>query len=139
MIIMAVDPGDTSGIAVCSVAEHMSTFTILYHEDISLWRGVEAVIDIYHPDVIVVEQYKLYPHLAAAQSFSTMVASRVLGAVEEIAERRGILLIEQSASVGTKIRLPEHIFRQTGKYWTEHTKDCVKHITAYCYGRGIKE
>ena len=139
MIILGFDPGESSGVAVCSVDGHMSTFSILMHGVLSKWRGVEAIIDEYVPDVIVAESYVLYPHLAMVQAFSTLVAARVLGAMEEIAERRGIPLIEQSASVGTKLRLPANIFSQTAKYWSEHEKDCVKHITAYCYGRGIKE
>jgi hypothetical protein len=139
VIILGLDPGDSTGVVVCTVEDHMSTFAIPYHGVVSLWRGIETIIDTYHPNVAVAEQYKLYPHLAAVQSFSTMVAARVLGAIEEIMERRGIPLVEQSASIGTRLRLPDNIFNLTGKYWAEHEKDSVKHVVAYCYGIGIKE
>jgi hypothetical protein len=68
-----------------------------------------------------------------------MVTARVLGAIEEIAERRNIRMIEQSASIGTKLRLPDDIFAKVGRYWTPHEKDAVKHAVAYCYSLGIKE
>lgn len=139
MIILAIDPGETTGVAVCTVGEYISTFNIISHNVISKWRGVETLVDNYSPDIIVAESYRLYPHLATAQAFSTMVAARVLGAIEEIAERRGIRLVEQAASIGTKLRLPDDIFQKVGRYWTPHEKEAVKHAVAYCYSLGIKE
>lgn len=139
MKILAIDPGETTGVAVCEIGDTMGTFRVIDHKSISLWRGIDFLLDVHHPDVIVAELFRLYPQCAKAQSFSSMVASRVIGAVEYIAEKRGITLVEQSAAVGTKIHLPKHIFSEIGKGKTPHEVDATKHAYAYCLGKGIKE
>lgn len=139
-IILALDPGETTGTVVCSVDGHMDTFTILHHGIVSKWRGIEALIDTYKPTVMVAEQYRLYPQLAATQAYSTIVAARVLGAIEFIAESRGITLVEQAASIGTRVHVPDELYNAEVRHFrSAHEKDAIKHAVAYCYSIGVKE
>jgi len=137
--ILALDPGETTGVAVCTVDEHMDTLEVVAHKVISKWRAIDSLITEYCPNVIVAEQYRLYPQLAAAQAFSTIVAARVLGAIELIAELRGIPLIEQAANVAASVRVPERVYKDVRYYRTPHEKDAVKHAVAYCFSIGVKE
>lgn len=49
--------------------------------------------------VVIVENFKLFKHKALVQSGSDMVASRVIGAIEEWVRPRDIKLVKQDASV----------------------------------------
>ncbi len=139
MKIISIDPGESSGVVVCTVDGHMDTFTIIDHRTISLWRGFECMLDEHQPDVIVAEQFRLYPQMARTQAFSTMVAPQVLGAVREIAERKGMPVIEQAANIGTKLQMPVHAAKELRKLKTEHEKDAAKHAYAYCLSQGVRE
>jgi hypothetical protein len=67
-----------------------------------------------------------------------MIAARVLGAIEYMAEVYNVPLVEQAAAVATKLTVPKHIYKNT-RYWKVHEKDALKHAVAYCYAMGVKE
>jgi len=136
--ILGVDPGETTGYALVTCGETMDTLEIVEHGVVVLWHGLEVLILQNNVNVVVAEQFRLYPKLAKVQSFSTMVASRVLGAVEEITDRLCIPLKEQGANVGKNVHVPETIYEIVRKYKTAHEKDALKHAIAYLYGIGVK-
>ena len=136
--ILALDPGKSTGFIVCSVEDNLDSLFILAHGVLNHWRGVEELIDNHKPDVIVAEQYRLYPRMASVQAFSTVVAARVLGAIEYIAEKRGIPLFEQPAVQG-KIFVPENVYTRLDKHTTPHEKDALRHAVSYCLRHGVNE
>ena len=132
MKILALDPGKATGVALCIIDGGLDTFYVAEHSVVSLYHGIDIIVDSFKPDVIVAEQYRLYPQLARVQAFSTMVAAHVLGAIEYIAETRGIPLVEQTAAVGKSVQIPEDIYCKVRMYKTLHEKDAVKHAYMYC-------
>ena len=86
-----------------------------------------------NPEAVVAEQYRLYPGLAKAQSFSTMVAARVLGVIEFLCEEANIPLIEQASSVGKSYKLPPELHRM---FRSDHIRDCLRHAMAYLRTQG---
>ena len=136
--ILGVDPGETTGYALVICGETMDTLEIVEHGVVVLWHGLEDLIVQYKVNIVVAEQFRLYPKLAKVQSFSTMVASRVLGAVEEITDRLEIPLKEQGANIGKNVHVPDSIYNIVRKYKSAHEKDALKHAIAYLYGIGVK-
>jgi hypothetical protein len=138
MRVLSLDPGESTGYVfiVCNGSIH--DFEIVEHGVLSLWRGADVLMDTLHPDVVVCEQFRLYPAAAASQSYSTMIAPRVTGAVAYMCEQRGIPFVEQSASVGKAARLPEKIYAPARGFHTTHEKDALRHAAAYCWSRGIR-
>ena len=138
MIVLSTDPGETTGYVVISCDDTIDTFTIIEHGVIATWHGADRLMDIHKPDAVVCEQFRLYPIAAASQSYSTMIAPRVTGALAYMCELRGIPFVEQSASVGKSARLPERIYAPARQFKTVHEKDALRHAAAYVWSRGIR-
>jgi Holliday junction resolvasome RuvABC endonuclease subunit len=136
MIILSLDPGETTGYAIVD-ARHFpgdpNDHGVRAAGVISKWRGIRKIMDAYKPVAVVAEQYRLYPGLARAQSFSTMVAARVLGVIEFLCESRNIPLIEQAASVGKSYKLPPDVHKM---FRNPHVRDCLRHAMAYIRTQG---
>jgi len=131
MIILALDPGETTGYVIVQAAKANGTEPDIDIEDtgvLSLWRGVDHLIEEHEPQLIIAEQYRLLPSKAKSQSYSIIVSSRVLGVIQYLAEERKIPLILQSPPVARFHRLPKEIFRRTRG---EHIRDAMLHIWAY--------
>ncbi len=132
MIVLSLDPGETTGYAVLDfdyfpVARDHS-LGVIESGVISKWRGISKMMAVFTPEVVVAEQYRLYPGLAKQQSFSTMVVARVLGVIEFLCEEANIPLIEQASSVGKSFKLPTEMHAE---YRNAHIRDCLRHALAY--------
>jgi hypothetical protein len=141
--ILSIDPGAATGIALIECGNSLSSFVIVMREVVELWYGIEELIEQYKPDVVVMEQYRLYPNKARVQAYSTMVSPRVIGAVEEICRRLNVYLVEQPATRAKNIEVPESIYAslrkrgEDGKFPSTHEKDAIKHAVAYLYSKGL--
>lgn len=127
MLMVAVDPGDVHcGWAVfgdegCVAAGEYSP------EELLDWLWTADV------DVLVVEGFRLYPKGAGAQSWSSFRVVEVIGALGELARRRGIPVVVQPALVK---KPTSSILRATGKRLLSrgkggHAKDAEVHGWAY--------
>lgn len=93
-VFLGIDPGEKNGIAA-------------YDKD----YGILWTLTVKEPDMgpfiqkcenlqlVIIEDFFLYPHKAMAQSYSDMPTSRVIGRVEEIARTKGFRLIKQPAKI----------------------------------------
>jgi len=136
MIVLALDPGETTGYAVIDsnrFPEDSADFGVLDAGVISKWRGIQNIMECYHPRTVVAEQYRLYPGLAKVQSYSTMVAARVLGVIEFLCEHHGIPLVEQASSVGKSYQLPPSLHRA---FKSPHIRDYLRHTMAFLRTQG---
>lgn len=135
MIILSLDPGETTGYAVVEPEGWPKEFPKVHERGvISLWRGLRALIERYHPDVIVAEEYRLYPNKARTQYHDRILPARVLGVIQYLAEEYGIPHVFQSASVGKAARLPEEIFERVRTL--AHERDALCHAIAYLNSKG---
>lgn len=91
---LSIDPGKSNGI--CGYDERASLLfmlTIRSQDMVKFLHVFEKVL------VCVIEDYKLYPGKTAAQTYSDMETSRVIGRVETWAELKGIELFKQMATI----------------------------------------
>lgn len=124
--LLVLDPGETIGWAVflkgslngCGESSlHASPHKVL----ISLCK------EMMHPDVIVTENYRVYPWKLRDHSWSAGYTLRVLGMIEGIAEEDSILLCKQMASLA-KGFCHNRRLREWGYYRTDtHARDAIRH------------
>lgn len=108
--VLAIDPGKATGWAI---------FENCLPRDYGTCRGMEEFQDWLvelkpKPDVIVVENFKLFKWKAMQQSGSDMPASQVLGMVKMYAKSNNIPVVEQSsqilpiAQIWSKMKMPSN-------------------------------
>lgn len=97
MEILAIDPGGMNGLAWFSSANgyQLAGFDQVTLNDFPLWLDAHEPI----PDVVILENYRLWKHKALQQSGSTMPASQAIGMVKAYCAVRKILLVEQSPQI----------------------------------------
>lgn len=101
--ILAIDPGDMSGIALLELTDNESGYVIK-----GLWQVPdEGIVKWWQENVgtpgalklniraVIVEDFKLFKHRAVAQAGSKMRAPRGIGRVETLAEMCEVKLLKQ--------------------------------------------
>lgn len=129
----AIDPGDVHvGVALfrgrrCVWAKEFTPKGILKHLGSHLIGS----------EVLVIERYQLYPHLAQAQSGSDMLTSQLIGALRLLACQLNVPVVIQQAALKTpteNVIVKKKITRQsTGE--GDHAKDAETHGYAYLFRR----
>lgn len=116
-MILAIDPGDTSGLCYYKSAKDFKTFTI--YKD---FNGIAEAIKNASPSLVVFERFVLYPATALSLAYNDMYTSQVIGVIKYICDKEGIPYYTQSASNKDYVIYPKkHIFK------TEHEKDAYGH------------
>lgn len=126
MRILAIDPGETSGIAtyVDGVVKSGQIRTSP--------KMLDVVFDKIKPTNVVCEEYYLYDYKAMAQSWTKIRTLRYIGMIEYICAKLGIPLVMQTAQVGksfvTNEKLVSWGFYKSGQ---PHAMDAVRHLCQY--------
>jgi hypothetical protein len=135
-LVLAVDPGD------------MYVGTALWRASDQSIRAKEYAADEWLPifaklvkkvDVVVVEKFALYPGKAAAQSWSPMATSEMIGAMKWITKQAGCLLQLQGADIKTPTR------RQCKARWlvyknkSIHAADALLHLHYFLLRHELEE
>lgn len=129
----AIDPGDVHvGVALfrgrqCMWAKEFTPERVLKHLETHL-AGSE---------VLVIERFQLYPHLAQTQAGSDMLTSQLIGALRLLACQLNVPVVIQQAALKTPTEnaiTKRGIARlSTGK--GDHAKDAETHGYAYLFRR----
>jgi len=127
MIVLAFDPGETTGYAVLS--SDRETFVMGSFEG---WSLVRALMGSYLPDVVVVEQYKLYPYAARSQVWSSFPTVEVIGVIKYLAERHSIPVVEQSAADAKFV----NVKRTKEKKGDRHAYSALRHALLHLRRQG---
>lgn len=109
-----------------------------YTTQMMYWDGVLSEIIKSNADVIVCENFHLFPHKAKQQSFSTMETSQLIGAIKMQAYDNNHTVIFQSPSckarVTDDILVKEKVFEKrgsliyvNGKRTNLHERDAIRH------------
>lgn len=141
MVILAVDPGETSGISIFSwphdrqikPREDMTPY--LVHIDqikttdlVEKVKRIAELINTYHPQVLVYEKFLLYGHKAQAQIGSDMYTPQVIGQLKIFVAIYNLQEISNTAQNAklfyTDKKLKEHNMWQTGM---KHCRDSIRH------------
>jgi len=119
MILIGVDPGLQTGYAVLDDDK-------VGLGAVDLWHGLDALIDRKLPDAIIVENFRLFPHMARTLIGNELLTVRVIGVLQYLCEQRGIKLVFQEPSVKAGL----NIIKQPGLR-IEHPYDALAHIIYY--------
>lgn len=136
MLVIAFDPGEHTGYAVLEYGtggslDQFTGFHLVEAGQIP-WRercaSVKALLnrDPLQVGVVLLEQFRLYPHKAQAQIGSIFPSARVIGVIEAYAFEAGLSekVDFQMASEMQRVAIrPEHQTRLT----SEHMRDAYKH------------
>ena len=129
-VLLAVDPGDEHcGMAVFVDRECRWTGE-MRPEGLYDWLGTGAALwarDKLKWNVIVVEEFRLYPQQAKAQAWSLFGTVEVIGVLKEYGRREGVPVVLQPASAKKPVRaiLKAKDVRLKGK--GPHAKDAELH------------
>ena len=136
--LLALDPGVTTGFSVLELAQlgEEEEPNIVEYGTLSLWGGLDQLIERIRPRVIVMEQFRLYPRVAKSLSFSPLEAVQVIGVIKYLAEREMISLVEQSPQIGKATYLSRSFLRGINN---PHAIDSIRHGTNYLRRRPAKK
>jgi hypothetical protein len=161
MKILSIDPSGNfvegkgkTGVAIYEDGKF--EFGTLKAEDygtrVDYWYDVAMLIVISKPDVLVVEDYRLYNTAAtgaAVQSFSQMETPRLLGIIEQTAQKKGVKIVFQMANVtkpysDDKLQKLGIITKEKNRWWfrgqaiNDHQRSALRHLLRYLDKEGIK-
>lgn len=126
MLILAFDPGATTGWSAVTAVQ-------LSYGQFYRWNEVRALIEQFRPDVIVVEDFRLYSSKVATRLVGHRLdAAEVLGCIFMVAEENGVPVeVQRSCDIkGLPMKLAG---------LTSHMKDAVKHAVVYILKNGLTD
>ena len=130
MIILSVDPGQTTGFSICDSDERDSDGmpNVVFAGVLDRWVGLATLLKKYRPSVVVAEKFILYAGRAKYINHDTLIAVRVLGVLEYLTAKTSTRFVEQQASVGKSFRLSTRVLDE---YRNAHVRDSLRHMMAY--------
>lgn len=97
MIIVAFDPGETTG--VCIFEQGDGNATPIKYNQIKFSGLLDYLEDGPAPDLIVIEDFQLLPHKAMAQIGSKFETIQAIGMCKSYAHRHRAKVVEQSPRI----------------------------------------
>lgn len=122
--ILGIDPGE-SHTGLCVIRDGEAVFW----SETERWQGIREFLGTATIDVVVAEDFRLYPSKAKMQSGDQMWTARVLGAIQFMCEMYKIPFELQSAS---RIR-SDPLVKDVKVAKSKHINDAAKHALAYWY------
>jgi len=136
MIILGVDPGYSTGFAILDLPRKKIDLKGNYSKSIVVagiipfYEGYKELLEEYTPDFVVIEDFKLYPHVN--KKWDSLLEVRTLGVIEYITKEKGIPY---------KFQMPnkkwlwndERLKAMGVKQKIIHTNDAVRHVLEYMY------
>lgn len=162
MVILSIDPSGnyTEGKGKTGwslrLADNTFTFGTIKADDyktrVDYWYAVAMLIVEKRPDMLVVEDYRLYNTAAtgaAVQSFSQMETPRLLGIIEQTAQMNNVPILFQMAMVtkpysDDKLQKLGIITKEKNRWWfrgtaiNDHERSSLRHLLRYLDKEKIK-
>lgn len=132
MRVFAIDPGDRHvGFASWHRLERLA-YEVDAAEAVS---RLEQILG--RGDLLILEEFRLYPEKAAAQSYSPMETSQMIGAMKLVARQKGADVVEQGAGIkkATRAQLRARGIKQVGE--GGHARDAELHLLHYLLKEGL--
>jgi hypothetical protein len=120
--LLAIDPGETTGVAYFINGELIKTAQLT-----SIIAIEEAILD-FLPDMLIYEDYRIYPAKLKSHSFSEIPTLKIIGAIEYVCEKYHIKTIKQLATMA-KGFCNSYKLKEWG-YWAkgeQHSRDAIRH------------
>ena len=128
MLILALDPGETTGYVIAK-ADGLD-YDIKISGQFPNWQMFEVLIRqhlMYLSDVLVYEAFYLSPQIAKFKTHSVLPTVETIGVLKYLAQKNQTKLIAQSPSAKELVTLPRYIAGVSGP----HARDALKHLIAY--------
>ena len=126
MLILALDPGETTGYVIAE-ADGLD-YDIKISGQFPNWQMLEAWITNWSPDAIVFEAFYLSPQIAKYKTRSTLPTVETIGVLKYLAQKYSVRqLVAQPPSAKELVSLPRYIAGVSGP----HARDALKHLIAY--------
>lgn len=123
MKILAIDPGETTGIVLMDT----NNLGSLQGATVHLWNRIDLIMQEMGPDVVVMEAWRLYPHMAKIMIGNEFLPVQVIGVVRYLAETGHIPVVQQTAAQAKDIR-PSEI---PASISDPHLRDAWRHAEVY--------
>jgi len=130
MLILALDPGETTGYVVAEIDG--LDYDIKISGQFPNWQMLEALITYWLPDRIIYEAFYLSPQIAKYKTRSTLPTVEVIGVLKFLAWQYSTPLVAQPPSAKELVSLPRYIAGVSGP----HARDALRHLIAYLRLRG---
>ena len=135
MNILAIDPGETSGFCIINSGElnysDEDKNLVVYIGEKKLHKGFNKILEKYNIDLIIYEEFKLYPWKAKQKSWSTFPTVEVIGVLKYIADKNNVDIIGQGADA--KEFFDDKKLKWCGMYkgYSPHERDAIRHAFYY--------
>lgn len=131
MVLVAVDPGKTTGM-VCASNLFSSSQVIQCFQVYSTQETVRR-LDSYKPDVVILEQFRLLRNTAQQLSGQDMYASEVIGVVKDYCLSNSVELVMQQPQA--KNTVSSKFLKALGLWEVTkglpHARDAARHLVYY--------
>lgn len=148
--LLAVDPGNVTGwVKAKIISEPDDEFPngLMQIVDHGTWSGIPLLWARRHNyfegvDIVVVEDYRVYPHKAQAHVGSRVTAARELGRVELLAWaickcKPKYQMASQAKQQWPTKRFKRHFPKLYKELGTVHAQDACRHLFTYIENEGL--
>lgn len=128
MVIVGIDPGQTTGFSVLNAPMEVVSYGQV--TDVTL---LLQAIGEHRPDVVVMEDFKLYSGSAQRLSWNDLPAPQVIGVIKNYCEQNDIELITQTPS--TRKFFTDALLKFLDLYipGKQHAVDSLRHALYYAW------
>jgi hypothetical protein len=138
--ITALDPGETTG--ACAMGRDAMTLDSIpnlkhagHLDTDDMDKAVKALteyFDVFTPQVVVIEDYRIYAWKADDHKWSGLHTPRVIGCIETLCIQRGIVYVKQTAQVAKGFCTDKKL-QEWGWYFPSirHGRDAIRHAVFY--------
>jgi hypothetical protein len=134
--LLAVDPGETTGISLLDV--HYDQIELMTQAQIPTWpleggaQQINTLFATFLPTFVVYEAYHVYSWRLEEHTFSEIPTIQIIGAFKYAAILRGIPYKRQTAQVG-KAFFKDDLLRKLDMYYEgqPHARDSLRHAAQH--------
>ena len=126
MIVLALDPGHTTGWAVLTEEKIVATGMFPGYNEL------EELLEKYKPEMAVLEDFTLYPWKSHALAWSQLETVQNLGVMKFILDRTEVPYVLQKALLVKKLGK-----RLLHKCSSQHERDAITHGILYLQRQGL--
>ena len=126
--LLALDPGETTGVAIFQEGKLVEAFQESTKEIKSALITIAPIIKRFGFDAIVIEEYRVYAWKVKEHAWSDLHTSRLIGAIELLCAIHEIPLHKQSAQIAKQFCTDKKL--KDWNLWLKgqvHSRDAIRH------------
>lgn len=134
-ILMAIDPGETTGIRVFNGIRPIAWYQVICIDTASVSSALEQIEGLlieHKPEIVVMEEYRVYAHRTRQHAGSDLFTARLIGALEAMLAKHHVNWVKQTATQAKKF-FTDVKLRAWGYYipGKKHANDATRHGCYY--------